>query len=189
MLFVSASSVRAVSISITDSLATPDDVYTKTFTLTEVSDVNIQTWSYAGGTNASNIVIPSGGFDPAVALFRGSGASATLFDFNDDGTCPPGNFDPVTGGCLDSTLMEIGLLPGTYTLALTASPNFPNGPTFGDGFTGGGDFVDVFGDSRTNNFAVDIVTPRALVPDLGTPTFFLFGLSLMGVVFLSRKLC
>jgi hypothetical protein len=169
-LLLSVGAVRADVISITGSLATADDVYTKIFTLTQVSKVTIQSWGYGGGTNASNVVIPSGGFDPSVALFLGSGPSAILFDFNDDGTCPPGSFDIVTGGCLDSNLMETGLLPSTYTLTLTVSPNFPNGPTLADGFTGGGDFVDVFGDSRTSNFAVDIITTPAVaaVPEPNT---------------------
>lgn len=171
-LLICVGTLRAdIIMSITGSFATPDDVYTKIFTVTQVSEVNIQTWGYGGGTNASNVVIPSGGFDPAVALFLGSGLSATLFDSNDDGICPPGNFDTVTGGCLDSTLMETGLLPGTYTLALTVSPNFPKGPTLGDGFTGGGDFVDVFGNSRTNRFAVDIVTTPAVAPVPEPSTF------------------
>lgn len=182
MLVAAASSGRADAISLTGTFATPNDVFTKIFTLTQVSEVNVQTWGYAGGTNASNVVIPSGGFDPALALFLGSGPSATLFDSNDDGACPPGNFDGVTGGCLDSTLMEIGLLPGTYTLALTVSPNFPNGTTFGDGFTGGGNFVDVFGDSRTSNFAVDIVTTPAVAPVPEPSTVILVGASCLALL-------
>jgi hypothetical protein len=114
MLVASASSARADIISLTGTFATPNDVFTKIFTLSQVSELNVQTWGYTGGTNASNIVIPSHGVDPAVTLFLGSGPSANLFDSNDDGICPPGNFDGVTGGCLDSTLIETGLLPGTH---------------------------------------------------------------------------
>ena len=174
-------------ISLTGNLQTPDDVYTTSFSLTQVSEVNVQTRSYGGGTNASGVIIPRGGFDPAVALFLGSGSSATLFDFNDDGTCPPGNFDAVTGGCLDSTLVETGLLPDAYTLALMASPNSPNGSSLGSGFTGGGDFVDVFGDSRTNNFAVDIVTTPAVAPVPGPTTGILVGTFLITLIVCRRS--
>jgi hypothetical protein len=159
-----ATPLKADVISITGALVNPDDVYTTTFTLGSVSEISIQTWGYAGGTNASGTVIAEGGFDPVVALFSGSGPTATLFDTNDDGTCPPGNFDSVSGLCLDSTLNEIGPAPGTYTLALIVSPNQPNGPTLGDGFAGGGDFTDVFGNPRTGTFAVDIVTTSATSP-------------------------
>lgn len=108
VLVLSAVPIRADIMSLTGSLANADDVYTTTFTLTSVSEIDIQTWGYAGGTNASGTVIPEGGFDPAVALFLGAGPSATLYDFNDDGACPPGNLDSVSGFCLDSTLGNRG---------------------------------------------------------------------------------
>ena len=49
-----------------------------------------------------------------------------------------------------------------------ASPNQPVGPTLGAGFTGGGSFTDIFGNVRSNNFAVDIVTTPALVAQVIT---------------------
>ena len=160
---VSSAPAGAATTSIVQSLANANAVYTTTFTLTVYSEISIQTWGYAGGTNAGGVVIPGGGFDPAVALFLGTGSSATLYDFNDDGFCPPGRFDATSGQCLDSTLMEIGAAPGTYTLVLMASPNQPSGSTLGDGFAGGGSFTDVFGDVRTGNFAVDIVTTPSML--------------------------
>lgn len=186
VLVLSAVPIRADIISLTGSLANADNVYTTTFTLTSVSEIDIQTWGYAGGTNASGIVIPEGGFDPAVALFLGTGPSATLYDFNDDGSCPPGNLDSVSGFCLDSTLTEIGAPVGTYTLALMVSPNQPNGPTLGDGFTGGGDFTDVFGNPRTNDFAVDIVTTPAVVATPEPSSLWLVGTVFLALLGRSR---
>jgi hypothetical protein len=123
-----------------------------------------------------------------VSLFAGTGPSATLLDLNDDGTCPPGNFDPVTGGCLDATLLRNGVLPGAYTLALSVSFNIPNGPSFGDGFSGGGDFMDVLGDTRTNNFAVDIVTtPVQPIPEPATILLFSIGILILGYNWHRRK--
>lgn len=169
---VATSTVNASgTISIVGTFATPNDVYTKTFTIANFSDVNIQTWSYGGGTNAAYDAIPAGGFDPAVALFEGSGASATIYDFNDDGTCPPG-YATSTTYCLDATLNEVGLSPGTYTLAVTAAPNVASGTTLGDAFSGGGSFIDPFGNARTKNFAVDIaITPSTPTPISGLQTF------------------
>jgi hypothetical protein len=152
------------TISIVGTFATPNDVYTKTFTITNFSDVNIQTWSYGGGTNAAGEVIPAGGFDPAITLFKGSGPDATMYDSNDDGNCPPGHAPP-PNYCLDATLNEIGLTPGTYTLALTVAPNVANGGTLGNAFVGEGSFTDPFDDLRTKNFAVDI----AITPSTPTP--------------------
>ncbi len=168
--------------SLVGQLATPDDVYTYSFNLTSLSGVTIQTWGYSGGTNASLASLPAGGFDPAVALFFGTGPSATLFDFDDDGTCPPGNFDPISGACLDASLIEPSLQVGTYMLVLMASPNFPIGPTFADGFAGGGDFTDVFGNSRTNNFAVDIVTTPFNVSTAEPPGLWLVASALLCLV-------
>ena len=161
-LVLSGTPIRAASTSITQVLTDPNSVYTTTFTLASFSDVTIQTWGYAGGTNANGTVIPAGGFDPAVALFQGTGSAATIYDFDDDGSCPPGNVDAVSGQCLDSTLVEIALAPGTYTLVLMASPNAPVGPTLGDGFAGGGSFTDFLGNVRTGNFAVNITITASL---------------------------
>ncbi len=178
-----AAPTEAATVSITGSLVTADDVYMTTFTLTGISEIDIQTWGYAGGTNASGTVIPEGGFDPAVALFQGTGPSATLYDFNDDGSCPPGNIDSVSGFCLDATLTEIGAQPGTYTLALMVSPNQPNGATLGAGFTGGGSFTDIFGNPRTSNFAVDIVTTSSTPTPVTSPEPT--TMSLVGVFLIS----
>jgi hypothetical protein len=70
-------------------------------------------------------------------LFAGlaTDPSAVLLGFNDDGDCPPGTPNPYCG---DSTLVFSSLPAGDYFLAVTASGNLPNGPTFGAGFTGGG---------------------------------------------------
>ena len=138
------------------SLLDPDQVFTLEFSLSAPSTVSIQGYGYGGGTNGSGTLISAGGFDTVVSLFSGSGLSANLIEFNDDGICPPGSFDPVTGGCLDSTLFRDLLLPGTYTITLSASFNMPIGPTLGAGFSGGGTFVDVFGDSRTSSYAFDV---------------------------------
>lgn len=131
--------------------------------------------------NSAGISIAAGGLDPVISLFAGVGPTASLIDQNDDGTCPPGNLDPVTGGCLDSSLFRELILPGTYTLALSVSFNTPLGPTLADGFTGGGSFVDVFGDQRTPSFAFDIaVGPLQPVPEPISVALVALGLAALG---------
>ena len=147
---------QAAVISRQGSLSDPDQVLLFELSIGSASTLNIQGFGYGGGINGAGSVVGSGGFDTIVALFYGLGSSATLIEFNDDGICPPASFDPITGGCLDSTLYRDLLLLGDYTIALTASFNTPIGSTLGAGFSGGGSFVDVFGDSRTSNYALDV---------------------------------
>jgi hypothetical protein len=162
ILIASLDGTHAATSSVVGSLSSPNQVYSTVVTLTRVSELNVQTASYG-----------SGGFDPIVSIFAGSGSSATLLDSNDDGACPPGVIDPNTRGCLDSTLTQNALQPGSYTIVVTVAPNAPNGPTLGDGFSGGGSLVDVYGSSRTSNFAFTVTTITAnpcLVGSNGTTT-------------------
>ena len=82
------SPLRAATTSITQSLSDPNQVYTTTFTLTGFAEISIQTWGY-GANKRERCRDTCRWFDPAVALFQGTGATATLYAFNDDGLCPP----------------------------------------------------------------------------------------------------
>jgi hypothetical protein len=176
----SISQVQASVISQQGRLNNPDQLFAVEFSLSTPSTVNIQGYGYGGGTNGSGELISSGGFDTVISLFTGSGPSATLIAFNDDGICPPGSFDPVTGGCLDSTLTRDLLLAGTYTIVLSASFRLPTGSILGNGFSGEGSFVDVFGDSRTCNYAFDVsVGSLQVVPEPPTSNLILVPILLV----------
>jgi len=58
-------------LSYTGSLATPEDVFEVTFSLSSTQDIAIQTWGFGGGTNATSSLILPGGFDPFVGVFAG----------------------------------------------------------------------------------------------------------------------
>ncbi|MCU1382781.1 MAG: sorting protein [Acidobacteria bacterium] len=155
----------ATSVSLAGVLPTSADTFTTTFSLASASDVLIQTWSFGGGVNAQGDLISTGGFDPLIALFAGTGASATivldaannpLFSADNfpgfEGTCPPANMADIGGQavCGDARLFVPGLAAGTYTLLLSDANYFPAainpGPpdysTIADGFV---DFTnDVF---------------------------------------------
>lgn len=137
-------------VSFVGSLITPNDVLVFDFTLDEAGSVILRTYSYAGGTNAAGQEMPSGGFDPILALFDGLG---NLIDQNDDGGSANVPADPDTGSFYD-TYLESELDAGDYQVAVTVFSNFAVGPTIDDGFqsNNGDSFFD-----RTPNFAFDVL--------------------------------
>lgn len=161
------------SFSISNKLAKPNSIYTKSFTLKDNSAIDVQTWSYGGGTSFQNEKVISGGFDPVISLFRGQGDSAELIEFNDDGTCPPAKWTENKEGCNDSHINRDLLAKGEYTLVVTISPRHPKGKLLSNGFgyrtekneTENGlsdnnkmdSFNDIFGHNRSNHFFVDVV--------------------------------
>jgi hypothetical protein len=163
------SPVAADDFSFTGSFAADNDVQLFNFVVGAPSNVTLLTYSYAGGTNSAGALIPSGGFDPILALFDSSGL---LINQNDDGGSANVPADPVTGAFFD-TFLAAALAAGNYTVAVMQYNNFANGPTLADGFvrdgagnaffTGpaygcsNGQFCDVTGANRTNAWAFDIL--------------------------------
>src|SRR5574341_686978 len=107
-------SAEALDFSFTGSFIQDDDVQLFNFTVGIASTVTLRTYSYAGGTNAAGTVIPSGGFDPILALFNSSGV---LIGQNDDGNTPDVPIDPVTANHYD-TLLQSSPGPGGYTVSV-----------------------------------------------------------------------
>jgi hypothetical protein len=125
-------------LSYVGTLASPENIFAQSFTLSSASTVEIQTYGFGGGTNFAGQAIPAGGFDPLVALFSGSATAATILTdgFGDPiatadnlsnpyalifAACPPAG--TVTVGtvpdvCGDDNLVA-NLAAGTYTLLLT----------------------------------------------------------------------
>lgn len=185
-LIISFGLASAADLSFTGTFSTDDDVQTFNFTITTASTVTLRTWSYAGGTNANGDVINAGGFDPILALFDSSGE---LIDQNDDGSSSHVAADPVTNEHWD-TYLQVDLTAGTYTVAVMQYSNFANGPNISNGFSGSGTtgFVDDSGDTRTNEWAFDILNvdsaevevPGAVSVPLFNPIGALLLSSLMG---------
>ena len=200
------SPARAGSMSFTGTFRFDNDIQLLPFTVSTTSDVTLETWSYAGGTNAAGQVIPAGGFDVAVSLFDPSGK---LIGSNDDGIGVA--TDPTTGDAFDARLEVRGLAPGEYTAAVTQYGNFANGPTLADGFSAGsntnyslafappgasGYFWDVTQNERTGNWALDIVTAKSArtatspIPGAAVPepsALLLGGMGLMAALGLAAK--
>jgi hypothetical protein len=203
-LSAAAGLASATPISLIGTLSSPEDTYTTTVTLANPGTVTLQTWSFGGGTNAANTLIPAGGFDPLIAIFAGTGAGATLetsgpitygtsdalSNYASFTGCPPAGTVTIgsfTGNCGDIT-MSLALGAGTYTVLLSDAGYIPNAVfdngTLGEGFTdltGGAFQTCVNADNcitGTANWAFDITTSGASsVPE--PSTFCPAGLGLL----------
>ncbi|MCU1322157.1 MAG: sorting protein [Acidobacteriaceae bacterium] len=197
-LSLSSAACKADDFSFTGSFSTINDVQLFTFTVGANSNVVLRSYSYAGGTNSAGTAIAEGGFDPILALFQGTGATALQIGQNDDGACGQVPVDSVTGACFDVYLAVADLTPGTYTVSIQDYANFAIGPTLGDGFTNGaltgGTFIDFTGANRTNFWAFDVLgveSAEVPVPPDGTvpepSSIALLGSGALGVVSLMRR--
>lgn len=170
----------AAPILLQGTVSDPDATVSHVFSVAGPSQVSIQSYSYGGGASATGITVPAGGFDPSVYLFDGTGLDAILLAHNDDGVCPPGQLDATTSACLDVTLLVAALLPGDYTLVIALAGNLPAG-ALGAGFTGGGDFTDVFGSTRDGHYALDL-TVQPLLSPVPEPRFTALTLCSLGIL-------
>ena len=194
LLGLLATALQADSVSYIGTLSSSTDVVEKTFTLSSAATIGLQTWGFGGGTNAAGTVISPGGTDPFLAIFFGTGGSATILtdgmgnpygtslDLSNYGNpnflgCPPAGA-PVIGGspqCGDISMTLPSLAAGTYTVVLSdgeyqANAVFDNG-TLGEGFadfTGGGFCnVDINGVACPNTsgaYAFDITGLPGVAP-------------------------
>jgi hypothetical protein len=195
---------RADDFSFTGNFNSINDVQLFTFTVGSNSNVVLRSWSYAGGVNAAGQNIASGGFDPILALFQGTGADAVYIDQNDDDETGTVAADPITGAFFDTYLPVNNLTPGIYTVSIMDYANFANGPTLGDGFTGGalidsdcgpgpGTFCDATGAFRDSHWAFDILgvesatTPPPTTPIPEPSTIALLGSGLVGLAKVARR--
>ncbi len=194
------------SASFTGTLASPESVFETTFTVLSSDTVTFQTWGFGGGTNAAGQVIPSGGFDPLIALFSGPVATATMYvdgsgnpladadnllnpPWSYVGNCPPAGTVAIgsDNDCGDD-FMQVALAAGTYTLVLTDANYIPNAiydnGALSEGFTDLTAGVFQTCDPVSNacittngNYAVDITTPSVLTPEPGALWLMAAGLA------------
>jgi MYXO-CTERM domain-containing protein len=188
-------------------LANPEDVFTATATLASPGTLTLQTWGFGGGTNAAKTVIPAGGFDPLVAVFMGTGLSATFVEGTSDilsnyppsAGCPPAGtvtIGSVAGNCGD-VFMALSLSAGTYTVVLSDAAYIPNAVfsgagTLDDGFFDltGGAFQTCLADGSaciddTANWALDVsVSGSSATPE--PAAWGMAGLGLLGLAAVAR---
>jgi hypothetical protein len=170
LLCLLATTASADSFSFTGSFATYDDVQLFSFTIASDQTVTFLTLGYAGGTNAADQVISPGGFDSTLTLFDPSGHYV--------GAWAEDSSTSYEGLTLDAYNSQ-DLAAGTYTLALTETPNESFDGILADGFNGGPnpygcDFCDFEYSPLDRNWAVDILTvdsafEEGLPPSISTP--------------------
>jgi hypothetical protein len=201
LLFAVTPTRGDTTTSYTGSLASSSDVFSLVFDITGTADepVTVQTWSFGGGINAAGKTIAGGGFDPFLAIFSGTGPSATiaidgmgnpygtsdaLSNFASFAGCPPAQMANIGGALCGDITMSLLLAPGAYTLVLSDALNaanavYDNG-TLGEGFTDftGGVFQTCNTDDAgtttcaadTSNFAFDLTTSSGTGGGGTTPT-------------------
>lgn len=130
---LAALSADAASFSLRGTFSRDDDRLFLAVTVTETSVVTIESFGYAGGTQADGTAVSAGGFDSVLGLFRFEGTKLRipLITWDDNSRVV---IDPVTGNSLDA-FISLTLDPGLYQVTLSQSPNVPNGPWLGSGFS------------------------------------------------------
>ena len=205
---LAATTLWAGTVSETGTFSTPEDTLLITLTLPTGGNVTLQTYGFGGGTNAAGAVIPSGGFDPFVGLFSGTGPTAIFLNGDSDilssytPGCPPAGtltVGSVSGQCGDVNLPFTGLGPGTYTVLLSDGENVPNAVfeappgTLGDGFTdlSGGVFQTCADANDCNNdtgkWALDITAPNGSVTVTPEPRALGVAVMALALILLARR--
>ncbi|HUP02858.1 MAG TPA: DVUA0089 family protein [Bryobacteraceae bacterium] len=166
--------------SYTGTLTSPEDSASGAFVVNVpfAGVLTVQTWGFGGGTNAEGTAIAAGGFDPFVAVFSGTGATAAflagssdiLSNYSSHAGCPAAGKVMIgaNSDCGD-VAFSVTVAPGSYTIVLTDAGYVPaavfeSSGTLGDGFidlTGGAPLQTCDGAciAPTGNFALDIGTP------------------------------
>ncbi len=165
-------------------------------TILNPGTVNLQSWSYAGGTDPLSNNVSAGGFAPVLSLFDFTG---NLLGFDAGGIapsgCAPRNID-TDGLCLDAYLQE-SLNAGQYIVVVTQQDNTPNGPTLADGFARDGQgnftgpnflglplsFIDQGLNQRNSSFefTVGSVDSAVFLPEPSTLLLISSGMLLAGL--------
>lgn len=174
---------------------TPGSVVLEKFSLNSASMVTIFTTSYRGGTNLDGSTTGPGGFQPNITLFDNTG-----FDIANQSPSfsPVANPDPATGLKADGYLKDTNVPAGTYLVTLTDWQNQMSITSTGlntstAAYTqfsgpGGKSFLDVQGNTRNGNYALNIEASPLGPPSVPEPaTFGLVLPALVGVTLFWRK--
>jgi hypothetical protein len=150
-----AGSVFASNFSFTGTFIYDNDVQLFNLNLSADGSITLQTLGYGGGTNAAGQTILPGGFEPILQIYNASGL-AVGGEIDPVGPCTPPQPDPARNYyCHDAYAPGVFLTAGNYIVAMTQSPNTPNGNLSDGFFYDGVDnqyFNNGFGNGLTGSF-------------------------------------
>jgi hypothetical protein len=194
--------------SFTGTFKTDNDIKWYSFTLDSESIVTLRTLSYSGSdalqsytgstTNAAGKVIPAGGFDPLITLFDASRTHTIDTDLNGKYT-PQGDdiqFGTNASDSLLDAVISATLPKGTYQVAVSEYANGYMQDGHGNaiafpGFKGVEPetigFKDYFGNTRTSNYAIDLINVTSAAPVPVPAGIWLLGTALLGLLGIRKK--
>ena len=193
----------AGNFSFTGTFIQDDQLEVFLFTAPSSTSVTLETWSYAGGTNAAGATILPGGFDTVLTVFDcGIVCDLNSSTFVDNAYGNGTASDPVTGFTGDSQLTLTDLDSShTYVLVLSEFDNTHNDSTFGAGFAYSGQgnfttdashcggttpFCETLGVYRTGQWAVDILdvggATDTTAPEPGSLLLLLTGIGTVALL-------
>lgn len=210
LVFAAVGGASASTFSPAGTLSGPQDDVSFVLDLPFNGGFTLQTFGFGGGVNLASDPIASGGFDPFVGVFAGTGATASFIDGTSDilgnypsepNACGPAGTVNVAGygpQCGDVRLNFSGLTAGLYTIVLSDALYYPAAADelppalLGDGFidfTGGASSFQTCYDpntclSDTGNWALDINVAEdgATLVTSGAPEPASFGLTMLGLL-------
>jgi hypothetical protein len=156
------------------------------FTLTSMSTVTAFTTSYGGGSNLDGSMSTPGGFQSMITLYDAAGN----YVMGEEVTSPVAETDSATGLALDAYLQATNLMPGSYIVTLTdwQTQQPATVTNLSDGFNGPGGtaFLDVQGNRRTGNFALNL-SAMSMTATPEPATLWLIVPGMLFAMFLARR--
>ena len=193
----SASSVSQTYTGALTSETGAGSVVLESFSLTSASEVTIYTTSYGGGMNLDGSTTGPGGFQPNITLYDNTGFVVAN---QSPSFSPIANPDPSNGWKGDGYLQDPDAPAGTYYVTLTDWQNQMSVTSTGLDIStaaylqfsgpGGTSFQDVQGNTRTGNYALDILASPLTSGGSTVPepsTFLLIVPALAAAAFLRAR--
>jgi hypothetical protein len=177
----------AGGMTMTGALTDEAQVVQENFSLASGGNLTAYTTSYGGGSNLDGTMTAAGGFQSALTLYDASGN----YVMSQWPMSPVAKTDPTSGIIGDSYLTASNLMAGSYILVLTDWQNQQpaTATNLSNGFNGPGgtSFLDVMGNARTANYALNLTVAGTPTATPEPATFWLAVPALLAAAVFGRK--